>query len=447
VLCIALCVYWSKKASAELDPGMARLIAEKRALAKEIAASETDRVPNGVWKCFDLLERNKWQQASNVCDRLRREAGRYHDPNIYGIPPPTTDFRSKMSAVFAALRPPRTPSALVGPLYHPVYDALGAAESFHDWDNRLLHKFGRDIIDSIPTNSIYFGGTDSGRFVVTALSESHRHGKPFFTLAQNALPDGSYLHYLRRMYSDRIYIPTDADVRAAFNDLYDDAWQHTTNGQREPEEVMAFNWLLVKTILKHNPEHEFYVEESFPSSSMYPQLSPHGLILKLNREELPELTEFVTQADHEYWRRYAAQLVGDWMKDETSVKQVCDFGEKVYLRKDLSGFTGDPAFARCEAAQKSFSKLRSSIGGLYAWRQIHAVTAEEKARMGREADYAFRQALALCPCSLEVVSRYVKLLSSEKRTVDALLVAETCERFNPGNAQIIQMVEQLKSAQ
>ena len=47
--------------------------------------------------------------------------------------------------------------------------------------------FGNDIIQSIPDGSIYFGGTDPGRFVVTALMESHADGKPFFTLSQNPL--------------------------------------------------------------------------------------------------------------------------------------------------------------------------------------------------------------------------------------------------------------------
>src|SRR5205807_295996 len=202
-----------------------------------------------------------------------------------------------------------------------------------------------------------------------------------------------------------------------------------------------------KVIFEHNPSHEFYIEESFPLDWMYPYLSPHGLILKLNAKPLAELDESVTRNDHEYWRRYTGQLLGDWLADETSIKEVCAFAERVYLRKDLSVFTGHPAFARNDEAQKSFSKLRSSIGGLYAWRREHAGSAEEKARMATETDYAFRQALALCPYSPEAVFRYTNFLLGEKRAADALLVAQTCQRLDSTNTQVRDLVQQLKRYQ
>ena len=46
-------------------------------------------------------------------------------------------------------------------------------------------------------------------------------------------------------------------------------------------------------------------------------------------------------------------------------------------------------------------------------------------RMAREADFAFRQAWALCPDSIETVLRYVALLMEQKRFAEAILVAET----------------------
>ena len=55
---------------------------------------------------------------------------------------------------------------------------------------------------------------------------------------------------------------------------------------------------------------------------MYPYLSPHGLILKLNPGPLPRLAETPTREDHEYWRRYAGRLVGDWLIEEMPVKTV-----------------------------------------------------------------------------------------------------------------------------
>ena len=42
--------------------------------------------------------------------------------------------------------------------------------------------------------------------------------------------------------------------------------------------------------------------------------------------------------------------------------------EKVYIRHDFTGFTGDRRFIRDDQAQKAFSKLRVAVGGIYAWR-------------------------------------------------------------------------------
>ena len=49
--------------------------------------------------------------------------------------------------------------------------------------------------------------------------------------------------------------------------------------------------------------------------------------------------------------------------------------------------------------------------------------------MAREADFAFRQAWALCPDSAEAVFRYVALLMEQKRVADTLVVAETAAQM------------------
>jgi hypothetical protein len=51
--------------------------------------------------------------------------------------------------------------------------------------------------DPFRTGSIYFGGTDAGRGIVTALSGSPADADPFFILTQNALADTVYLQHLR----------------------------------------------------------------------------------------------------------------------------------------------------------------------------------------------------------------------------------------------------------
>jgi hypothetical protein len=162
---------------------------------------------------------------------------------------------------------------------------------------------------------------------------------------------------------------------------------------------------------------------------MYPYLEPHGLIMKINRQQLPELSDEIVQRYSNYWTKYLTPMIGGWLKPDTTIEEVAAFAEKIHVKKDLSGFAGDPQFVQNEYWCNNFSKLRSSIGGLYAWRARHTADSGEKKRMNDAADFAFRQAWALCPYSPETVVRYVDLLMSQNRRADALLVAETAAKM------------------
>jgi hypothetical protein len=266
------------------------------------------------------------------------------------------------------------------------------------------------------------------------------------------------------MYGEKIYIPTVEDSQRCFEDYLKDAQQRLKEGKLKPGEdvrevdgkvqvsgqiaVMAINGLLVKTIFDKNPDREFYIEESFPLDWMYPYLEPHGLIMKINRQLLGEMSDEIVRRDHDYWTKYVTPMIGDWLNDDTPVSEVAAFTEKVYLKQDFSGFKGDPHFLQSADAQKMFSKLRSSQAGLYAWRVNHAADAAEKERMAHEADFAFRQAWALCPYSPEAVYRYVNFLLEQKRVADALLVAETATQMpsmqGKDGDQIRSLVKQLQ---
>jgi len=274
------------------------------------------------------------------------------------------------------------------------------------------------------------------------------------------------------VYPDReIYQPTPEDSQKCFNEYLQDASRRLEHDQKFPNEprqikpgedvkvienrvqvsgqvaVMAINGLLTKVIFDHNPKNEFYVEESFPLDWMYPHLTPFGIIMKINRQPLPELTEDIVIRDHEFWKQYSKRLTGDIVQDDTPVKTIADWVEKTYLRRDFSGFTGDRRFVRDDSGQKAFSKLRSSIAGVYAWRVMtSAPGSPHHKRMVKEADFAFRQAFAFCPYSPEAVFRYVNLLLSPEiqRFDDALIIAETCLKLDPYNGAVINLVNQLR---
>jgi thioredoxin-like negative regulator of GroEL len=208
--------------------------------------------------------------------------------------------------------------------------------------------------------------------------------------------------------------------------------------------VMAINGLLTKVIFDDNPDHEFFVEESFPLDWMYPYLSPYGIIMKINRNPLSDLTEDMMKADHEFWSQFSTRLIGNWITYDTTIAEICAFAEKTYYRRDYKGFKGDPKFIRDNDAQKAFSKLRSSIAGVYNYRiGASATRPAQQQRYLREAEFAFKQAYAFCPYSPEAVFRYINLLISMGRVDEARLIARTSQKLDPNNNQMENLVLEL----
>jgi len=270
------------------------------------------------------------------------------------------------------------------------------------------------------------------------------------------------------LYPDReIYTPTTEDLNRAYQEYLTDVQHRMALNQLKPGEdvkivdnriqvsgtvaVMSLNGLLTKTIFDRNPKREFFVEESFPLDWMYPHLTPHGVIMKLNREPQTSLPEELLRTDHEFWRQYSRRLTGDIIGYDTSVKEVSEWIEKTYLRFDFNGFTGDRKFVHDIDAQKSFSKLRTAIAGLYVWRlsgqcppECRPKTNAEAQNLLREANFAFLQALAFSPWNPEAVLRYAGLLLQCNRLDDALLVAETCLKFDPYDAQVLGLANSLR---
>ena len=266
---------------------------------------------------------------------------------------------------------------------------------------------------------------------------------------------------------NEIYTPTPDDSQRSFQDYMQDAQQRAQTGQlRQGEDVhvengrvqvsgqvavMMINGLLCKNIFDHNPTNEFFIEESFPLEWMYPYETPFGIIMKINRDPLPSLPDEVFARDHAFWSKYSERLIGNWITYDTPVKDITDFAEKVYLRRDFSGYKGDRKFVRDDDAQKAFSKLRSSIAGVYAYRlsplcppEYRPKNDKEYQQLVKEAEFAFKQSVAFCPYSPEAVFRYVNLLVQLNRIDDALIIAKTCEKLDPYNDSVTGLVKQLE---
>jgi hypothetical protein len=423
----------------EVAAQLKSFVVEKEAQAN----AATNKMPSEFQAFFAVAAKGDWLAVSNAFVEFRKHAGQYEHSG-------------------------KTDERLRGTAWQAVLETWGALDAFGEGDEKYSLAFGTNIITSIPPGSIYFGGTDPGRFIITALQKSHVAGDPFFTLTQNALADTTYLEYLRGMYGAKIYTPTDEDSKKCFQNYMEDAQERVQKHQLKPGEnvtvgadgkiqvsgqvtVMQINGLMVKLILDKNPDREFYIEESFPFDWMYPHLEPHGLIFKINRQPLPGLSDEIVEQDHDYWRSLVRPMIGDWLTDDTVVGEIAAFAKKTFGKQDFSGFTGDPRFIQNAYSHRMFSKLRSSIAGIYMWRLDQSAGEAEKDRMARAADFAFRQAWALCPYSPEAVFRYVNFLLKQKRISDALVVAETAAQMpsmqGQDGEQIRALVEQLKKFQ
>jgi hypothetical protein len=270
------------------------------------------------------------------------------------------------------------------------------------------------------------------------------------------------------LYPDReIYTPSIEDHQQAFQEYIQDVERRMKINQLRPGEdvkvidnriqvggtvaVMAINGLLTKLIFDRNPDRDFFVEESFPLEWMYPHLTPHGVIMKINRQPVSSMTDDLLQRDHEFWKQYCRRLTGDIIDYGSPVKEVTGWIEKTYLRYDFNQFTGERKFVHDIDAQKSFSKLRTAIAGVYAWRlgpqcppEYRPKTNAEFQSLAREANFAFLQAFAFSPWSPEAVIRYVNFLIQFNRLDDALLVAETCLEFDPYDTQVLGLANNLR---
>ncbi len=230
------------------------------------------------------------------------------------------------------------------------------------------------------------------------------------------------------MYGDKMYIPTEEEVQKCFRDYAPDALLRNQQNKLQREDFQRIDRLIAKVIFDKNPDREFYFEEAWPVEWMYPYLEPHGLILKLNRQPLSELPDEAVAQDHDFWVKQLQPMIGGWLTYDTPVKELAAWTERVRLKHDFSGFTGDRRFVEdTRGQQQIFSNLRNAIGGMYAWRAEHTTNPAEKARMVREADFAFRQAIALwpfSPASNNPGRRYVALLKQEHRQSEALQFAD-----------------------
>ena len=56
-----------------------------------------------------------------------------------------------------------------------------------------------------------------------------------------------------------------------------------------------------------------FIEENIPLEWMLPNLEPHGLIFKLNRQPTEKLSDEIIQRDHDYLDEECDPMIGGWL--------------------------------------------------------------------------------------------------------------------------------------
>jgi hypothetical protein len=304
----------------------------------------------------------------------------------------------------------------------------------------------KDYPRPMGTNAIFFGGTDPGRFVPTYMIYSAKVRPDVYLITQNALADNTYMNVMRDLYGDQIWIPSPLDSNRAFQQYVQGVQSgkikagadvKTEGGKVQVQGVggvMQINGFLSRMIFDHNqyrtetktdektrpvgaavvytdppidpktglpPIRTFYVEESYVLPWMYPYLTPHGLIMKINNKPTP-LTPEMVKNDTDFWNWYVDRLLGD------------------------------QKFIRDIVARKSFSKLRSALAGLYAARG-----------KPKEAEAAFRQAVALYDLSPEANFRLADLISKQGRFDEAIALFDVFLEKDPNNEKATEFQKRL----
>jgi hypothetical protein len=352
----------------------------RRALAHAMAERFKIEVPADVERFFAAVEAGNWDEIDAAFKPLGER---------YKAKPPPRD---------------------IDVLWGPILDALGAAESAHDWPAQKLLDYGEAVLGSLRPGMVYVGGTDPGRFIPTLLNETS-DGERHVIITQNGLAASSYLDYLNFLYGDRLATLTHEDSNRAFQDYFTDfqrRLEHDREFPNEPRQVrpgennfsdlprsitsqdgrveltgsaamMAVNERLLQMLLEKNPELAFALEESFPLKSNYADATLLGPITELRAHDPQNaLTAERAAQSVDYWRALAEQF-------------------RIY-----------PDESEWSVEMKTYSKLAVAQANLFADRSFPA-----------EAEQTYRIANQIYPANVEAVTGLARVLMGSGREESA----------------------------
>jgi hypothetical protein len=254
------------------------------------------------------------------------------------------------------------------------------------------------------------------------------------------LADWNFLAYLTNTYGTKIHLP-EANL---FTSVFQNE-QSSSAGASPATIVKRMNSALAWHIFDQNPRNEVFVHPYWIFDWMYPRVVPEGPLLKICRDPLPSLPPDSVKANRQYWSGICGKLIGDWISEATTPKEVCDFVEKVYLRHDLSDFKGDPGYVSDTRAQEQFAQFRFVTADLYHWRCVQATQLEEKYWMQNEGLVAYMQAFALGPRNSTVAYYFAEALALINYNDEALQILEICISLQPADSDLKEKRDEIRA--
>ena len=276
------------------------------AIAQRIANRLNRELPSEIRGFFDALEAGNWEEIDSRWKELATHTHQY-------------DYS-------------KNDRHDLEPFWQSVLDAYGVAEQAHDWPAQKLLDYGNAILGSLEPGMVYVGGTDNGRWVPELLNETG--DDPHIMITQNALADGTYLDYVRELYSDRFKTFSQEDSERAFQEYVADAQKRLEHDLQFPDEpkqvlpgenitmkdgkasvsgavaVMAINEKLLGMLMLKNPGLSFALQESQPMRGIYANAVPLGPLMALGVEGNNFTADQAAQS-LDYWRSQAQTLLAD----------------------------------------------------------------------------------------------------------------------------------------
>lgn len=133
----------SHSAAADFGETVRQFSAARHTLATNLSLRLHHPLPAEADAFFRVATTGRWEAVSNQFERVKQQSP-YDSAN----------------------------PALQNELWAPIHETMGIWEVWIGWkkSSALLAMFYEPALDSIPDGSIYFGGTDYGRFVITTVN-------------------------------------------------------------------------------------------------------------------------------------------------------------------------------------------------------------------------------------------------------------------------------------